>query len=163
MSRLRRLRDSRGMQHTVSPTGVFLADDSALSRRRVAEMLAVRGVVIAGQADTPESAITGILATAPDVVVLDVQFEKGTGMQVLQAVLKRMPGVPFIILSNHAEAAYRARYLAEGAACFLDKHTEFFQLGDAVAMLAPPRFVNQPVPEPVSSSHSFQPRETSCP
>jgi DNA-binding NarL/FixJ family response regulator len=133
------------MQHTASPTRVFLADDSALSRSRVAAMLLNQGMEIAGQADTPESAVPGILATQPDAVVLDVQFEKGTGMQVLQAVRKAAPHIPFIILSNHAEPAYRARYLAAGAACFLDKHAEFYRLGNAVAGLAQPRSVVQPV------------------
>jgi len=133
---MHRLRDSRSMQDRTSPTQVFLADDSALSRRRVAEMLTAQGMVVAGQADTPESAISGILAVRPDAVVLDVQFEKGTGLQVLRAVLKAAPGIPFVILSNHAEPAYRARYLAEGAACFLDKHTEFYQLAGQVKALA---------------------------
>lgn len=133
------------MQHIASPTRVFLADDSALSRSRVAAMLLNQGMEIAGQADTPELAVSGILAVRPDVVVLDVQFEKGTGMQVLQAVLKATPGIPFIVLSNHAEPAYRARYLAAGAACFLDKHAEFYQLGNAVAGLAQSRPVVQPV------------------
>ena len=136
------------MQHPTPPTRVFLADDSALSRSRVAAMLLNQGMEIAGQADTPELAVAGILALRPGVVVLDVQFEKGTGMQVLQAVLKAAPAIPFIILSNHAEPAYRARYLAAGAACFLDKHAEFYQLGEAVAMLAQLR----PVAQPVSSS-----------
>jgi len=148
MSRKRRLGDSRRMQHPTPPTRVFLADDSALSRSRVAAMLLNQGMEIAGQADTPELAVTGILATQPDVAVLDVQFERGTGMQVLQAVLKATRDIPFIVLSNHADPAYRARYLAAGATCFLDKHTEFYQLSEAVAMLAPPR----PVDQPVSSS-----------
>jgi DNA-binding NarL/FixJ family response regulator len=141
------------MQHPTSPTRVFLADDSALSRSRVAAMLLVQGMEVVGQADTPESAVSGILAIQPDVVVLDVQFESGSGIQVLQAVLKATRNISFIVLSNHAEAAYRARYLAEGAACFLDKHTEFYQLTDAVAMFAPPRLVDLPV----SSSLSKEP------
>ncbi|MFS2034259.1 response regulator transcription factor [Polaromonas sp. CT11-55] len=124
------------MQDSTSPIRVFLADDSELSRRRVAEMLTAQGMVVVGQADTPESAISGILAVRPDAAVLDVQFEKGTGMQVLRAVLKAAPGTPFIILSNHAEPAYRARYLAAGAACFLDKHTEFYQLAGQVKAVA---------------------------
>lgn len=155
MFRQGRLRDSRGMQDSTSPIRVFLADDSELSRRRVAEILTALGMVVAGQADTPESAISGILAVRPDAVVLDVQFEKGTGMQVLQGVLKTTPGILFIVLSNHAEPAYRARYLAAGADGFLDKHTEFYQLGDAVAGLARPQPVEQPV-------YSSQPKEPSC-
>lgn len=148
MSRKRRLRDSRGMRHTASPIRVFLADDSALSRSRVAAVLLAQGMVIAGQAETPEAAVAGILATRPDVTVLDVQFEKGSGMQVLEAVRKAARDIPFIVLSNHAEPAYRARYLAAGAACFLDKHAEFYQLAShvqAVAMLAPPRTFHQAV------------------
>ncbi|MEO7886887.1 MAG: response regulator transcription factor [Polaromonas sp.] len=148
------------MQHPTPPTRVFLADDSALSRSRVAAMLLNQGMEIAGQADTPELAITGVLASRPDVVVLDVQFEKGTGMQVLQAVLKAAPGIRFIILSNHAEPAYRARYLAAGAACFLDKHAEFYQLGAAVAGFARPRLAH---PSPSScSSPSSHSKEPSC-
>ena len=133
------------MQDNASPIRVFLADDSALSRRRVAELLTAQGMVVTGQADTPEAAIAGILAIRPDVVVLDVQFTQGTGLKVLQAVSKAAPQIAFVVLSNHAEPAYRTRYLAEGAACFLDKHAEFYQLGDAVARLARPRLAARPV------------------
>jgi len=135
------------MQHSALPTRVFLADDSALSRSRVAAMLQAQGMLVAGQADTPESAVAGILATRPDVAVLDVQFEKGTGMQVLEAVRKSTPDIAFIVLSNHAEPAYRARYLAAGAACFLDKHAEFYQLAGQVKAAArlSPRVFHQPV------------------
>ena len=135
------------MQHSALPTRVFLADDSALSRSRVAAMLQAQGMLVAGQADTPESAVAGILATRPDVAVLDVQFEKGTGMQVLEAVRKSTPDIAFIVLSNHAEPAYRARYLAAGAACFLDKHAEFYQLAGQVKAIArlSPRVLHQPV------------------
>lgn len=144
------------MQHTASPIRVFLADDSALSRRRVAEMLTAQGMVVAGQADTPESAVCGILATQPDVVVLDVQFENGTGMQVLQAVLKTTPAISFIILSNHAEPAYRARYLAAGALQFLDKSSEFHELGEAAVQLARLQRSDRPV-------SSLQPQKPLCP
>ncbi|AYQ29511.1 response regulator [Polaromonas sp. SP1] len=150
------LGDSRGMQHTASPIRVFLADDSALSRRRVAEMLTAQGMVITGQANTPQSAVSGILATQPDVVVLDVQFENGTGMQVLQAVFKTSPTIPFIILSNHAEPAYRARYLAAGALQFLDKSSEFNELGEAAVRLARLQRSGR-------SISSLQPQEPLCP
>lgn len=143
------------MQHTDLPIRVFLADDSALSRRRVAEMLTAQGMVVAGQADTPESAVSGILTKQPDVVVLDVQFENGTGMQVLQAVSKTAQAIPFIILSNHAEPAYRARYLAAGARQFLDKSSEFHALGEAAIRLARQQGSGQPV-------SSLQPQEPPC-
>lgn len=111
---------------------VFLADDSALIRDRVAAMLATRAIDIVGQAETPQGSIDGILAAHPDVVVLDVQLEGGTGLQVLRAVRQVDPGIAFVVFSNNAGPAYRKRYLGEGAQRFLDKTTEFDQLVSAV-------------------------------
>ena len=111
---------------------VFLADDSAMIRERVAAMLAARDMDIVGEAETPERSIEGILASHPDVVVLDVQLEGGTGLQVLRAVRAADPAIAFVVFSNNAGPAYRKRYLGEGAQRFLDKTTEFDQLVAAV-------------------------------
>ncbi len=115
------------------PVRVFLADDSALIRSRVAAMLGVNEMTIVGQAGTPQESIDGILATAPDVVVLDVQLDGGSGLQVLRAVRQAAPEIAFVVFSNNAGPAYRKRYLREGAARFLDKSTESDQLAQAVA------------------------------
>jgi DNA-binding NarL/FixJ family response regulator len=114
------------------PVKVFLADDSALIRERVAAMLVDRSMNIVGQAETPQASIDGILAVHPDVVVLDVQLEGGTGLEVLRAVRQVDPRIAFVVFSNNAGPAYRKRYLGEGAQRFLDKTTEFDQLVVAV-------------------------------
>jgi DNA-binding NarL/FixJ family response regulator len=44
---------------------VFLADDSAMIRSRVAAMLSSRDMAIVGEAETPEGSIQGILAAHP--------------------------------------------------------------------------------------------------
>ncbi|MGV3569373.1 MAG: response regulator [Ramlibacter sp.] len=103
---------------------VFLADDSAAIRQRVAAMLVADGMRVAGEAETPVECIDAILAVLPDVVVLDVQLRGGTGLQVLDAVRAQVPDMVFVVFSNHADPAYRSRYLARGAAAFLDKTTE---------------------------------------
>jgi two-component system response regulator DesR len=117
---------------TAAPLKVFLADDSAAIRRRVADLLAAGRVDIVGEAETPQACIAGILAVHPDVVVLDVQLEGGTGLQVLRTVRQAAPEVAFVVFSNNAGPAYRKRYLGEGAVRFLDKSTEFGQLAGAV-------------------------------
>jgi two-component system response regulator DesR len=114
------------------PVKVFLADDSAMIRDRVAAMLVDRSMDIVGQAETPQDSIDGILAAHPDVVVLDVQLEGGTGLEVLRAVRQVDPRIAFVVFSNNAGPAYRKRYLGEGAQRFLDKTTEFDQLVVAV-------------------------------
>jgi DNA-binding NarL/FixJ family response regulator len=112
---------------------VFLADDSVAIRERVADLLQRRAMSVVGEAGTPQDSIDGILAAQPDVVVLDVQLEGGTGLQVLRAVRLALPGTAFVVFSNNASAPYRRRYLGEGAQCFLDKSSEFDQLAVAVA------------------------------
>jgi two-component system response regulator DesR len=120
------------------PVRVFLADDSALVRGRVAAMLGAGGMAVVGEAETPESSIDGILSARPDVVVLDAQLEGGSGLQVLRAVRDAAPGIGFVVFSNNTGPAYRKRYLGAGANRFLDKTTEFDQLVSAVAHASRP-------------------------
>ena len=112
---------------------VFLADDSQQIRERVNALLATARMDVVGEAATPATCIAGILDSHPDVVVLDVQLEGGTGLQVLQAVRSADPQVAFVVFSNNSAPAYRKRYLGEGAVRFLDKSSEFDQLAQAVA------------------------------
>lgn len=124
-------RHSHGMPSTPAPR-VFLADDSGMIRSRVAALLGQHAMTVVGEAGTPQGCIDGILASHPEVVVLDVQLEGGTGLQVLQAVRQAAPQIAFVVFSNNAGPAYRKRYLGEGAANFLDKSSDFEQLPAAV-------------------------------
>lgn len=114
------------------PVKVFLADDSAMIRERVAAMLAAGAMSVVGEAVSPQASIQGILAAHPDVVVLDIQLDGGSGLEVLKAVRLADPAIAFVVFSNNSAPAYRKRYLAEGASRFLDKATEFDQLVPAI-------------------------------
>jgi DNA-binding NarL/FixJ family response regulator len=114
------------------PLRVFIADDSLLIRDRVALMLGASEMIIVGQAQTPQDCIDGILAAYPDVVVLDVQLDGGSGLQVLRAVRHVAPSIAFVIFSNSSDPSDRQCYLGEGAEDFLDKSHEFDQLAHAV-------------------------------
>lgn len=84
---------------------------------------------IVGEAEAPQESIDGILSARPDVVVLDVQLDGGTG---LQAVREAQPAIGFVVFSNNSGPQYRKRYLGQGAHRFLDKSTEFDHLPTAV-------------------------------
>ena len=118
------------------PIKVFLADDSDLICDRVEALLGAAGMAVVGRAQTPQACFDGILASGPDVVVLDVQLDGGTGLEVMRAVRLAAPGVAFIVFSNNSGPAYRRRYLAQGALQFIDKSTEFGHLSHAVASAA---------------------------
>lgn len=111
---------------------IFIADDSLVIRERVASMLGASAMTVVGQAETPQDSIEGILAVYPDVVVLDVQLEGGSGLQVLRAIRHAAPDIAFVIFSNSSDPVYRKRYLGAGAEDFLDKTHQFDQLAKAV-------------------------------
>jgi DNA-binding NarL/FixJ family response regulator len=119
-----------------APIKVFLADDSDLICDRVAALLGDAGMAVVGRGQTPQACFEGILASHPDVVVLDVQLDGGTGMEVLQTVRLAAPQVAFIVFSNNSGPAYRRRYLAQGALQFIDKSSEFGLLAPAIQSAA---------------------------
>lgn len=121
------------MSSSNAPLKVFLAEDSPAIRDRLHGMFDRACVSIIGEAATPAGAIDQILQLHPDVVVLDVQLEGGSGLQVLKAVRLADPNVAFVVFSGNATSVYRKHYLREGAVEFLDKHTEFDRLPSAVA------------------------------
>jgi len=111
---------------------VYLSDDSSLIRERVGELLARHEMEVVGEGVRPQQCIAGILETAPDVVLLDVQLEGGTGLEVLKGVREQRPATAFVVFTNNAAEAYRRRYLAEGASEFLDKANDFARLPQAL-------------------------------
>jgi DNA-binding NarL/FixJ family response regulator len=114
--------------------GIFIVDDLASMRARLRELVGdIEGVEIVGDAGTTEDAITGILLTRPDCVLLDYQLLDGTGVDVLRAVHPKSPEIAFIVLTNHATAQHRRACLAAGARFFLDKSTEFGSIRAAIA------------------------------
>ena len=124
--------DNGVMAPRSSPPRVFLSDDSAPIRDRLASMLRARSMDIVGEAGTPQASIEGILASAPDVVIQDIALEGGSGLDVIRGIRPLLPGTAFIVLSNSSAPAYRERYLAEGVVGFLDKSTEFDQLASVI-------------------------------
>ena len=116
---------------------VFLVEDSPLVRERLEAMLTrVPGTEIAGRAAGAAAAIQGILATRPDLVVLDVQLAEGSGFDVLRELHARAPELEVIMLSNYSSDPYRQIAERLGARAFFDKSREFERVRDAVAQRA---------------------------
>ncbi|HEX6137305.1 MAG TPA: response regulator transcription factor [Casimicrobiaceae bacterium] len=119
---------------TAGHTAVFIVDDLPSMRERLRELVGdIEGVEVVGDAGTTDDAITGILRTRPDCVLLDYQLVGGTGVDVLQAVHPQSPGIAFIVLTNHATAQHRRACLTAGARFFFDKSTEFGSIRTAIA------------------------------
>lgn len=121
-----------------APLGVFIADDSPVIRERLAEMLAsVENVVVVGQASDVPEAERGILATHPDVAIVDIRMPGGTGIDLVKRLKRAQTGGPsFMMYTSYGLPQYRQASADAGADFFFDKTQDSQKLTDAIRMLA---------------------------
>jgi DNA-binding NarL/FixJ family response regulator len=131
--------DTVGMDASVTPAKkVFIVEDSPSVRVRLIEMIeSVEGTQIVGQAETPQDAVDGILASGPDCIVLDLHLRGGSGLDVLRGVRAQGCECSVVVLTNHPDRAYRAACFTLGADWFFDKTNEFDEVVAVVAAINP--------------------------
>jgi DNA-binding NarL/FixJ family response regulator len=118
---------------------VFVADDSIVLRERLLGMLReMPGIEVLGCAEDGLHAIDSIRQLKPDVVVLDIQMPRGTGLDVLKNVKHGGLGPKVIVFTNFPYPQYRKRAMEYGADFFLDKTTEFEKLRELFGQLITP-------------------------
>jgi DNA-binding NarL/FixJ family response regulator len=107
----------------VSPgarTRLFLVDDHSLFLSGLRAELGAH-VDIVGDAGDADSAVEGILATRPDVVLLDVHLPGGGGRAVLEAVLRVLPETRFLAISVSDAAEDVISVIRAGAGGYVTK------------------------------------------
>ena len=110
---------------------VFLVDDHALFRAGVRAEIGARATIV-GEAGTVEDAIAGILATAPDVVVVDVHMPGGGGKAIIEAVRRERPAITFLALSVSDSAEDVVAVIRAGARGYVTKSIAAAELVDAI-------------------------------
>jgi DNA-binding NarL/FixJ family response regulator len=101
---------------------ILLADDHAIVRRGVSQLLLERGIaseVI--EADTGMQAL-GYAAQRPfDIALLDIALPDVNGVDVLKRLKRQTPRLPVLMFSMYREDQYAVRALKAGAAGYLSK------------------------------------------
>ncbi len=110
---------------------VFIVDDHALFRSGVRAELST-GLEIVGEAGAVDEAIGAILATEPEVVVLDVHMPDGGGRRVIEAVHAEQPGIRFLALSVSDAAEDVIDVIRAGARGYVTKSISPAELDLAV-------------------------------
>lgn len=116
---------------------LFFVDESPHSRNRLTRLIeSVAAMHVVGHAGGARAAIAAILEKKPDVVLLDLKLEEGSGFDVLHELHEREPGIDVYMLSNYASEPYRRHALRLGAIDFFDKTTELERLCAVLAARA---------------------------
>lgn len=113
----------RGADHDASDqlvTRVFIVDDHRLFLAGVRTELEGK-VELVGEANDVDSAIQGIRASKPDVVLLDVHMPGGGGKAVIEGVEETHPDVKFLALSVSDAAEDVISLIRAGARGYVTK------------------------------------------
>lgn len=101
---------------------VVLADDHAVVRSGIRQFLESSGEIkVVGEARDGEEAIALIMKSNPDVVVLDIQMPKATGIEVTRRLRASASKVGILILTAFDEDPYVHAVLKAGANGFVLK------------------------------------------
>jgi DNA-binding NarL/FixJ family response regulator len=110
---------------------VVLVDDHALFRAGVRAELGL-GVEVVGEAGTVADAVTVVLATRPDVVLVDVHLPDGGGRAIIEAVLREWPEAVFLALSVSDASDDVVAVIRAGARGYVTKTIDPRDLVDAI-------------------------------
>jgi len=124
---------ARSGEETALRTVFIVEDAPEIYARLVTLVEHAGGAQVVGQADTPADAVSRILLSRPDCVVLDYHLRGGTGLDVLRQIRAAGCTATVIVLTNDPDPLYRRLCIAAGARWFLDKTTEFARVRDIVA------------------------------
>lgn len=130
-------RSGPGSGTTQEDFTVLLVEDSRLLAERLLELITdMRGVRSLGAVSTESAGIEAVQRGRPDLVLLDLRLQQGTGFGVMRYI-NTLPGrrPVVIVLTNYALPQYRREAEILGARHFLDKSTEFEQIPDLITRI----------------------------
>lgn len=108
------------------PIKVLVVDDSTFIRKALIDILKKdKDIQIVGEGRDGEEAIEKALTLEPDVITLDYEMPKKSGLEVINEVIKRKP-IPIVMISSYTKegASITLKCIEAGAVDFISKDIE---------------------------------------
>lgn len=130
---------------------VYLLDDHDIVRRGLRDLLAAaRDIQVVGDSSSARGAAQAILDLGANVMVLDLQLQDGTGIEVCREVRAVDPSVSGLLLTSFDEDEALAAAILAGAAGYIVKASRGADIIGAVRRLSGGRSMIDPaLTEPV--------------
>jgi len=114
------------------PIRVIIVDDESLVRAALRVFLeSADDFELVGEADNGADAITVARATAPDVVLMDVQMPIMDGIEATRRLTQEFPGIKIVALTTFSAERVIVPMLSAGASGYLVKDTSPDRILDA--------------------------------
>lgn len=118
-------------------TRVVFADDHALVRRGLAELLAdTSDLVVVGEAASGDELLALVRDARVDVIVMDMNMPGPSGLDLVKSIRAEYPKLPILVLSAHPEDQYAVRVVRAGARGYLTKESAEADLVEAIRRVA---------------------------
>jgi DNA-binding NarL/FixJ family response regulator len=115
------------------PVRLLIVDDQPLIRRGLSMMLATEpGVQVVGQAADGQEAIQMALALTPDVVVMDLQMPRVSGVVATREITARLPATRVVVLTTYADDELVFEAIRAGAHAYLLKDASEAEVLDTI-------------------------------
>ncbi|MEU6480826.1 response regulator transcription factor [Streptomyces sp. NPDC047017] len=117
---------------------VVVAEDSALLREGLVQLLALRGVETVAAVADAQTLLAAVAEHAPDVAVVDIRLPPTQTDEGVRAALRlraEHPGTGVLLFSQYVETAYAARLLGEPAGFGYLLKERVVDIGEFVAAL----------------------------
>jgi DNA-binding NarL/FixJ family response regulator len=124
---------------------VFIADDHAVVREGLANLLAARlDISVVGTADNGLDTVRQAMTLNPDVVVMDIAMPTMNGIEAARELRERVPQARVVILSMYSSVEHVHHAFKAGARGYLLKDSAAKEIIDAVrAVHAGRRYVSR--------------------
>lgn len=123
---------------------ILVVDDHAIVRKGLKETLEEElGELQFGEAGNNQQALDQVWKENWDLVMLDINMERRSGLEVLEEIRKARPKLPVLILSMYPVEEFGVRALKLGAAGYINKQSAPEELVAAVrSVLAGRRYIS---------------------
>jgi len=130
----------------MNPVKVLVVDDHALFRRGITAVLATNeNLEVVGEASDGLEAIKKAEAIVPDIIVMDLNMPRCSGLEATQALQAKMPQVNILVLTvsdNEADLFAAVKFGAKG---YILKNTEPEELIQAILHIAQGGVIVSPI------------------
>jgi len=126
------------MERIPASLQVYIVEDSPIIRRLLASTIEAIGAELLGQSSNAQTAIAELSVLDPDLILIDIILDVGSGFDVLRAMQERglAPAAIKAVLTNHTTAEYEAMSYRLGAHRFFDKGSETSQVLALIDLLS---------------------------
>ncbi len=115
---------------------VVVVDDHDLFRRGLRELLTEQGLSVVGEAGNGDDGVRLVTHAQPDVVVMDLNMPRMSGVEATRRIAQTSPGVHVLVLTISAGDAAVMEAIEAGAKGYLLKDASIDEIASAVRAAA---------------------------